>query len=146
MKYRHSICLTILLVISMAGSGWSQLNIDWEVLSSGGTDASSIGLQLDATIGQTATFQVAGGTHTLGQGYWFASGCCVGNRGDCNFDGTDGNIVDLNFLVNRIFRGGTSSVCLQEADINSDGTPQNILDLNYLVNRIFRGGPIPGPC
>ncbi|HEX2896849.1 MAG TPA: SBBP repeat-containing protein, partial [candidate division Zixibacteria bacterium] len=72
--------------------------------------------------------------------------CCILNRGDCNNDGTDANILDLNFLVNRIFRGGASAVCPEEADVNSDGTPQNILDLNYLVNRIFRGGPAPGAC
>ena len=72
--------------------------------------------------------------------------CCFGIRGDCNGDGTDINILDLNYLVNRIFRGGPSASCLDEANLNSDGTPQNILDLNFAVNRIFRGGPLPGPC
>ncbi len=72
--------------------------------------------------------------------------CCIGSRGDLNNDGTDANILDLTFAVNRIFRGGPPAVCPQEADVNSDGTSSNILDLTFLVNRIFRGGPPAGPC
>ena len=72
--------------------------------------------------------------------------CCVGNRGDLNGDGDDANILDLTFAVDRIFRGGTASVCPEEADVNADGTPHNILDLTYLVDRIFRGGDPAGPC
>ncbi len=72
--------------------------------------------------------------------------CCVGIRGDVNNDGADANILDLTFLVDRIFRGGPQAVCLDEADVNSDGAPSNILDLTFLVDRIFRGGPAPGGC
>lgn len=72
--------------------------------------------------------------------------CCVGLRGDVNSDGTNANILDLNFLVNRIFRGGVAPGCPKEADVNSDGASGNILDLNFLVNRIFRGGAAPGAC
>jgi len=71
---------------------------------------------------------------------------CTGNRGDLNGDGVDANILDLTFLVDRIFRGGPSAVCDEEADLNSDGTPSNILDLTFLVDFIFRGGTAPGPC
>lgn len=72
--------------------------------------------------------------------------CCVGIRGDVNNDGLDANILDLNFLINRIFRFGPKPACAVEADVNSDGSSANILDLNYLINRIFRLGPEPGPC
>ncbi len=71
--------------------------------------------------------------------------CCVGNRGDCNYDGFDANILDLTFTVDRIFRGGPLPFCSTEADVNGD-TNYNILDLTFLVNRIFRGGPMPGAC
>jgi len=54
--------------------------------------------------------------------------------------------LDLNFAVNRIFRGGPNAECLQEGDANGDETSLNILDLNFLVNRIFRGGPNPPSC
>jgi len=72
--------------------------------------------------------------------------CCIGNRGDCNSDGTDANILDLTFAVDRIFRGGPPSLCATEADVNADGIPHNILDLTFLVDYIFRGGPLPGTC
>jgi hypothetical protein len=88
------------------------------------------------------------GGNDAGRVYVFLGDCCcIGIRGDVNGDGDDANTLDLNFLVNYIFRGsGNPGGCPVESDVNSDGNPANILDLNFLVNRIFRGGPAPGPC
>ena len=61
--------------------------------------------------------------------------------GDMNGDGTAGNIIDLTFIVDRIFRGGPASNPPEASDINCDGTNGNILDLTTIVDRIFRGGP-----
>jgi hypothetical protein len=72
--------------------------------------------------------------------------CCVGLRGDPNGDGAEANVLDLTFIVDRIFRGGPPAACLQEGDLNSDGASTNVLDLTFCVDRIFRGGPPPGPC
>lgn len=73
--------------------------------------------------------------------------CCVGTRGDINYDGSvTPNILDLNYIINYIFRFGPRPRCREEADVNSDGASSNILDLNYLVNYIFRLGPLPGKC
>ncbi|MCH7879348.1 MAG: FG-GAP repeat protein [candidate division Zixibacteria bacterium] len=72
--------------------------------------------------------------------------CCIVNRGDVNYDGTDANILDLTYLVDFIFRGGTLAGCPNEADVNGDGDSANILDLTFLVDFIFRGGSAPGPC
>ena len=73
--------------------------------------------------------------------------CCDGMRGDLNSDGDDANILDLTYLVDFIFRGGTVSYCPLEADLNSDGITSNILDLTFIVDFIFRGsGLSPGPC
>jgi hypothetical protein len=75
--------------------------------------------------------------------------CCVGIRGDANGDGAfNPNILDLNFLVNYIFRlSGNPGPCLDESNANGDGAVNpNILDLNLIVNYIFRFGPPPGPC
>jgi len=88
---------------------------------------------------------ICGLTNTLSY-FALMERCCISPRGDANHDGTNCNILDLNFLVNRIFRGGPSAICLPEADMNGDVIPQNILDLNFAVNRIFRGGPAPGAC
>jgi len=72
--------------------------------------------------------------------------CCTGIRGDVDGNGADANIVDLNYLVNKIFRGGSLPSCPKEADLNSMGGIADIVDLIFLVNRIFRGGQPPGLC
>jgi len=54
------------------------------------------------------------------------------------------NIVDLNFIVNRLFRGGPAPNPLFTGDVNGNCT-FNIVDLNYVVNHLFRGGPLPVP-
>ena len=61
--------------------------------------------------------------------------------GDANADGTAGNILDLTFLVDRIFRGGPPSDPPAASDVNCDGGYGNILDLTLMVDRIFRNGP-----
>ena len=60
--------------------------------------------------------------------------------GDANGDGTPGNILDLTFLVDRIFRGGPGSDPPEASDFNCDGFYGNILDLTMIVDFIFRGG------
>jgi len=60
--------------------------------------------------------------------------------GDANGDGTAGNILDLTFLVDRIFRGGPGSDPPEASDFNCDGGYGNILDLTIIVDFIFRGG------
>ncbi|HEX2897777.1 MAG TPA: hypothetical protein VHP63_06990, partial [candidate division Zixibacteria bacterium] len=72
--------------------------------------------------------------------------CCQGITGDLNGDGNDGNVLDLNFLVNKIFRAGPPPPCALEADLNGDGTSGNVADLNYLVNWVYRGGPDGVSC
>jgi len=73
--------------------------------------------------------------------------CCVGRAGDINGSGNPfPDIIDLNFLINRIFRGGAHPPCAGEADVNQNGQSANIIDLNYMVNYIFRGGALPPFC
>ena len=78
------------------------------------------------------------------EAYW--SACCNGSAGDLNGDSADANILDLTFAVDRIFRGGQPTICLEEGDPNGDGSSVNILDLTFLVDRIFRGGSAPVHC
>ncbi|MGH8016444.1 MAG: FG-GAP repeat protein, partial [Candidatus Zixiibacteriota bacterium] len=78
--------------------------------------------------------------------YVFSGRDCAGIRGDVNGDGTDANILDLTYTVDRVFRGGPAADCSTEGDVNGDGASCNILDLTHMVDRIFRGGPAPGPC
>ena len=72
--------------------------------------------------------------------------CCIGYAGDINNDGSSATILDLTFLVDYMFRGGTEPICTEHADLNRDGSPANILDLTFLVDYIFRGGSGPPYC
>ncbi len=54
------------------------------------------------------------------------------------------NIIDLTFLVDRLFRGGAPPNPTFVADLNGDCSV-NILDLTFMVDRLFRGGPPPVP-
>jgi len=63
--------------------------------------------------------------------------------GDIDGNGQFQAILELNYLINRIFRGGPLPPIPQAADVNGSGGPANILDLNYMVNFIFRGGAAP---
>ncbi len=132
------------------GAHSAAYSIDWFVIASGGGSGSSTNYAMDATVGQTAVGEGSSTNYSLNSGFWqnFApAGCCVGIRGDCNNDGgINPNILDLNFAVNRIFRGGPLPVCAEEGNVNGDAFPFNIIDLNFLVNRIFRGGPLPPSC
>lgn len=63
--------------------------------------------------------------------------------GDFDGNGQLQGIVDLNYWVNYVFRGGPPCPDLRAADVDGSGTIQNIVELNYMVNYIFRGGPPP---
>lgn len=78
----------------------------------------------------------------------YADICCEGLRGNINIDpeGNNANIIDLTYLVDFIFRGGSAPLCPAEANINGIGGNGDIIDLTYLVDYIFRGGPGPVSC
>jgi len=124
-------------------------SIDWYVIAAGGGSGTSTNYKMDGTVGQTAVGPGTSTNYKLNSGFWQnfpPPTCCISPRGDANNDGANCNILDLTFLVDRIFRGGPPAVCLPEADMNGDGNSSNILDLTFTVDRIFRGGPAPGPC
>lgn len=132
---------------SASSSAAATFNIDWFVIAAGGGSGSSTNYNLGGTAGQTAIGDGSSTNYFLNSGFWpGVGGCCVGDRGDVNGDGVNGNILDLTYLVDRIFRGGDPAECDGEADLNGDGIPANILDLTFMVDRIFRGGDAPGGC
>lgn len=76
------------------------------------------------------------------------SGCCIGSAGNVNGDAGDTcDLSDLIYLVNYLFSGGPSPVCMGEANANGDaGCEIDLSDLIYLVNYLFMGGPSPAVC
>ena len=72
--------------------------------------------------------------------------CCIGIRGDIDGDSDDSSVIDLNYLVDFMFRGGPAPPCPVEADLNFDGRSASILDLTFIIDDLYRGGPSPGNC
>jgi len=75
--------------------------------------------------------------------------CCRGYTGNANNDINDEVLVDdLTFLVDYLFKGGSSPTCIEEALINpyTDNTSPDVSDLVHLVNYLFKGGELPDVC
>ncbi|MCK4460572.1 MAG: hypothetical protein KAW46_02150 [candidate division Zixibacteria bacterium] len=65
--------------------------------------------------------------------------CCVGMRGNIDFDPGDAiDISDLVYLVDYMFTGGPEPPCFEEADVTGDGEI-DIEDLICIVDGMFLG-------
>ena len=145
--------LVFLVFGAMMGISHAVANdIDWQVVSSGGTEGESGTYRLSGTLSQTAVDTGSSGSYLLRHGFWqdFGSGCCIPPiRGDVKLDGSPGelgiDVADLVYLVNYMFKKGPPPQCFEEADVNAD-CQIDIADLVYLVNYMFKQGPAPKPC
>jgi len=141
---KQSVAISIQKSSSKAGK-----QINWQVISNGGTSAVSSGYSLQGTISQTAVGVGSSDNYNAGHGYWmpmFNGKCCIGMTGDINYDGSGPDITDLVFLVNYMFSGGAPLSCEEEADLNGSGSGPDISDLVYLVIYMFSGGTPPAEC
>jgi len=125
--------------------------INWQVISSGGTEGTSTNFALKGTVGQTAAGEGSSTNYGLSHGFWQEFGapsCCVGIRGNVDGDpGNQVNVADLTYLVDYLFRGGPPPPCTEEGNVDGDpGEQINVADLTYLVDYLFRGGPLPVTC
>ena len=123
--------------------------INWQVISSGGTEGTSTNFALKGTVGQTAVGFGSSTNFRLSHGFWQEFGpttCCNhdGIRGDVDASNSV-NIADAVFLVEYIFFGGPPPPCLEEGDVDGSGSI-NIADAVFLVEYIFFGGPAPAAC
>ncbi|MGH8014664.1 MAG: hypothetical protein ACREBV_00550 [Candidatus Zixiibacteriota bacterium] len=118
------------------------------IVAGGGGTTSNQNFVFRGTVGQPAVGKSSLGNYEFLTGFWngLSQSCCLGITGDIDSDGIDNRILDLTFIVDRIFRSGQAPVCPEEGDLNGDRAPMQILDLTVLVNRIFRSGSLPAPC
>lgn len=125
------------------------IQIGRSVIAGGGSQSSTSLFNASGTVGQAAIGRSLAGSLRLGSGFWsapFLGSCCIGTRGDLNADGESNTLLDLNFMVNQIFRGGPDPLCSLESDLDGNGTTSTITDLLYIINFIYRSGPIPVDC
>ena len=53
--------------------------------------------------------------------------------------GAPWNMSDITFLVDYLFKSGSTPPCPPEGDADASGSV-NVSDLTYLVNYLFKGG------
>jgi hypothetical protein len=61
--------------------------------------------------------------------------------GDANHDDII-NVLDITFLINHLYKGGSAPFILNNADPNAD-CRINLLDITYLINFLYKSGPPP---
>jgi hypothetical protein len=127
--------------------------INWQVISSGGTDGASTNFVLKGTLGQTTVGYGSSANYGLSHGFWQelgGGGCCNhdGIRGDVDMGGSI-NVGDIAYLVDYLFSTPPGPVppCFEEADVDAGGSI-NVGDVAYLVAYLFAtpSGPAPLAC
>jgi hypothetical protein len=127
--------------------------INWQVISSGGTEATSTSFNLKGTLGQTAVGYGSSANYGLSHGFWkeLGGGCCNddGIRGDADNSGGAPNVGDIAYLVEYLFGepSGPAPPCFEEGDVDASSSI-NVGDLSHLVSYLFDQppGPAPLPC
>ncbi len=69
---------------------------------------------------------------------------CCELRGDADHNGQF-DVLDLDFMVDYLYRGGLPPECEDEADAD-DNDQVDILDVDYLIDYLYRGGVPPVDC
>ena len=120
--------------------------INWRVISAGGTAGSSAAYQLGGTAGQTA---VGGGTsasYGMSHGYWLSYPGCDCIPGEADGSGSY-NLLDVTHIINYLYKNGPAPIpyalCSGDADCDCG---LNILDVTYIINYLYKNGPAPCSC
>ena len=126
-----TIALILVLATAMAGEPKEGEQIDWHVISSGGTHATSTNYILDGTLDQTAIGFSQNDTYTLNSGFWqvFEPGFLCG---DPNNDGSV-NVSDAVWIINFVFTNGPEPEPWASGEVNCDGA-LNISDAVWAVS------------
>ncbi len=162
MKLKLCISVALIVLVSLISTGSTDTQageeINWQVISSGGSNGTSTNFALNGTLSQTATGIGASPNYSLRHGYWqefvTGGGCCNGDGIRGNVDDQTGpggeiDVADLSYLVDYLFRGGPVPACVDEGNVDGQagpGGPIDVADLSYLVDYLFRGGPPPPSC
>ena len=154
MNYKLKVILVILAVLIFTCSLYADdpkagEEINWQVISNGGTDGTSANYGLKGTVSQTATSNGSSASYGLNHGFWqtFGGGSipCQGKCGDANADNKV-NVSDAVYVINFVFSSGPVPLPVRACgDANSDGKV-NVSDAVFVINFVFSGGSTPGDC
>ena len=129
--------------------------INWQVVSSGGTEGGSTSYRLSGTVAQTAVGAGAAVSNAVLHGYWqdfdAGSGCCGeytgGATGNTNCDDQGKyNLSDITTLISRVYIDpGTPLCCEENGDINCD-SKMNLSDITTLICYVYVDPENCEPC
>jgi hypothetical protein len=153
-----SMIFTLLVIFGLALPVWadpwaigsrSGEEINWQVISSGGTRGTSINYMLTGTAGQMAAGPGSSTNYNLYAGFWqdFAGAIiCDCEPGNCDGLGAL-NMLDILYLIAYLYKGGPAptpyTLCSGDPDKSCTG---NMLDILYLIAYLYKGGPMPSTC
>jgi len=143
--------LMLLFIIAILAENKAGEEINWQVISSGGTSGTSTSYQLNGTVAQTATGSGSSASYGLNHGYWqdfdtTSGGPCDCEPGNVNGDETI-NIFDITYIISYLYLDGPvpAPYELCNGDPNKDCTC-NIFDITYIISFLYLGGPPPSTC
>jgi hypothetical protein len=130
--------------------------INWQVISSGGTDGNSTNFKLQGTVSQTAVGTGSSDNYGLSHGFWQESGdgegCCGqytgGITGNCNCS-EDGKLTlsDITRLIDRVYISKLPLCC--EASGNTNGSADckiTLSDITVLIDAVYISKLPPEAC
>ena len=151
----RKIIFTSLAILALALIAWANdkagEEINWQVISSGGTSGTSTNYQLNGTVAQTSVGSGSSTNYGLNHGYWqdfdtTSSGPCDCEPGNANGDATI-NIFDITYIISHLYLGGPAPTpyALCSGDPNKDCTC-NIFDITFIISNLYLSGPPPCTC
>jgi len=128
---------------SIASSDDAGREINWQVISGGGTSCGSSNYRIGGTVAQTAAQTGVSTGYRMQHGYWQEFGDSLVDYICGDADGSRSvDIDDVVYLISFIFSGGPPPYPLEAGDADCSGGV-DIDDVVYLINYIFTGGPEP---
>jgi len=150
----RSLLLIVIFLLVLAPVAFAEdragEEINWQVISSGGTSGSSSSFQLSGTVAQTATGSGSSASYGLNHGYWQdfggSGGPCDCEPGNSNGDGTI-NIFDITYIISYLYLEGPAPIPYElcNGDPNKDCTC-NIFDITFIISFLYLSGPPPATC
>jgi hypothetical protein len=147
-KMTLSVALAAIVIAFACLPSASATKLQWQVVSSGGSEATSGVHKLNSTIGQIVAQPGSSGSHKLIHGFqqnFTASAPACTRCGDANNDGSK-DISDVVYLIAYIFSGGAApGECNTPNGLgDADGSGAvDISDVVYVIAYIFSGGLAP---
>ena len=139
----------MMLTAFVLHGGLSAEEINWQVISSGGTGGTSSSFQVSGTLGQTAIGSGSSDSYGLNHGYWQDFG--TGGPCDCVPGEADGsgihNILDVSYIISYLYKSGPTPIPYETCSADADcDCIVNILDVTYIIDYLYKNGPEPCPC